>query len=127
MSVGAQIAIKELQHRKAVSRLLLGHNHLGDEGTECLFKFLSSPDGQVFRISELALNSNEIGDKGLRAISRYLTEAGPGALVLRELFLQGVRSPSSTRSVLADIQTSSYTDRIYSHPILKQSLSSSPH
>lgn len=76
--------------RRSVTKLILGHNTLGDEGCEELFGFLSSEAGRKFKIAEISLNSNHIGNRGLLAISRYLQDN----TTLKELFLQNVSSSS---------------------------------
>ena len=72
--------------RRSVTKLILGHNYLGDEGCEELFGFLSSEAGRKYKIGEISLNSNGIGNRGLLAISRYLRDN----TTLKELFLQNV-------------------------------------
>lgn len=72
--------------RRSVTKLILGHNTLGDEGCEELFGFLSSEAGRKYKIAEISLNSNHIGNRGLLAISRYLQDN----TTLKELFLQNV-------------------------------------
>lgn len=74
--------------RKFVTKLILGHNDLSDDGSIVLFKFLSSSLGRKYQIAEISLNGNGIGNRGLSAITEYLR----GNLVLKELFLQNVRS-----------------------------------
>ncbi|KAI8972872.1 RNI-like protein [Trametes punicea] len=81
---GAQEVIKDMLSRRSVTKLILGHNHLGDEGCEELFGFLSSEAGRKYKIVEISLNSNGIGNRGLLAISRYLRDN----TTLKELFLQ---------------------------------------
>lgn len=98
--LGAEIVIEELKSRKTVTRLLLGQNLLGDKGTEHLFDFLSSPDGQRFEIADISLNVNKIGDIGLRAIARYLADDNTGGCAVRELFLQGVSNTFFYRTAL---------------------------
>ena len=77
-----------IQSRRTVTKLILGHNDLGDDGCRELFRYLCSDDGRRFRISEISLNSNGIGDKGLLAISEYLRNNQN----LRELFLQNFQA-----------------------------------
>lgn len=74
--------------RRKVTKLILGHNKLSDDGCIILFRFLGSPAGRKYRIAEISLNSNEIGDRGLLAIAAYLN----GNQHLTELFLQNVSS-----------------------------------
>ncbi|KAI0667288.1 RNI-like protein [Trametes maxima] len=81
---GAQEVIKDILSRRSVTKLILGHNELGDDGCEELFGFLSSDAGRKYKIVEISLNSNGIGNRGLLAISRYLRDNA----TLRELFLQ---------------------------------------
>ncbi|CDO71093.1 hypothetical protein BN946_scf184844.g97 [Trametes cinnabarina] len=81
---GAQEVIKDILARRSVTKLILGHNNLGDEGCEELFGFLSSDPGRKYKIGEISLNSNGIGNRGLLAISRYLRDN----TTLKELFLQ---------------------------------------
>jgi hypothetical protein len=75
-----------ISSRNTVTKLVLGHNSLGNEGTNVLFRFLESPLGRKYPISEISLNSNGIRNEGLLAISRYLKDNR----VLKELFLQAV-------------------------------------
>ncbi|KAI9062127.1 RNI-like protein [Trametes sanguinea] len=79
-----QEVIKDMLSRRSVTKLILGHNNLGDEGCEELFGFLSSEAGRKYKIGEISLNSNAIGNRGLLAISRYLRDNA----ALKELFLQ---------------------------------------
>jgi hypothetical protein len=72
--------------RRAVTKLILGHNNLGNVGTNVLFRFLESSLGRKYPIAEISLNSNGIRNEGLLAISRYLK----GNEELNELFLQAV-------------------------------------
>jgi len=81
---GALEIIAEMRSRQLVTKLILGHNELGDEGCEVLFGFLDSEEGRRYPIAEISLNSNGIGDRGLEAITQYLT----GNSTLKELFLQ---------------------------------------
>ncbi|OJT05147.1 hypothetical protein TRAPUB_4073 [Trametes pubescens] len=81
---GAQEVIRDMLSRRSVTKLILGHNTLGDEGCEELFGFLSSEAGRKYKIAEISLNSNHIGNRGLLAISRYLQDN----TTLKELFLQ---------------------------------------
>ncbi|OCH86714.1 RNI-like protein [Obba rivulosa] len=81
---GARAVISEITSRRRVTKLILGHNSLGDEGCEVLFRFLCSEEGRRYKISEISLNTNGIGDRGLLAISRYLRFNTS----LKELFLQ---------------------------------------
>ena len=84
--LGAREVIAALRARKSVTKLILGHNELGDEGCKELFRFLCTSDGRRYHIAEISLNSNGIGDIGLEAISNYIQ----GNVHLRELFLQNV-------------------------------------
>ncbi|KAJ6498113.1 hypothetical protein C8R47DRAFT_1009973 [Mycena vitilis] len=81
---GAQEIISMISSRRLVTKLILGHNELSDDGCIVLFKFLASSVGRKYRIAEISLNSNSIGNRGLLAIAEYLQ----GNKVLRELFLQ---------------------------------------
>ncbi|KAI0641324.1 RNI-like protein [Trametes meyenii] len=81
---GAQEVIKDILSRRSVTKLILGHNELGDDGCEELFGFLSSEDGRKYKVAEISLNSNGIGNRGLLAICRYLRDN----TTLKELFLQ---------------------------------------
>ena len=86
MNVGAQEVIKQILARRSVTKLILGHNDLGDSGCEELFGFLNSDAGRNYKITHISLNSNGIGNRGLLAISRYLRDNTS----LKELFLQNV-------------------------------------
>ena len=86
MNVGAQEVIKQILARRSVTKLILGHNDLGDSGCEELFGFLNSDAGRNYKITHISLNSNGIGNAGLEAIAEYLE----GNEYLRELFLQNV-------------------------------------
>ncbi|KAI0754206.1 hypothetical protein C8Q80DRAFT_1137557 [Daedaleopsis nitida] len=81
---GAQEVIKDILSRRSVTKLILGHNDLGDMGCEELFGFLSSDAGRKYKVAYISLNSNGIGNRGLLAISRYLRDN----TTLKELFLQ---------------------------------------
>ncbi|KAI0918343.1 hypothetical protein AcV5_002351 [Taiwanofungus camphoratus] len=81
---GAREVIAAIKSRRLVTKLILGHNELGDDGCQTLFGFLSTEQGRRYHISEISLNSNRIGDRGLQAISEYLRDNS----TLRELFLQ---------------------------------------
>ncbi|KAJ7451060.1 hypothetical protein FB451DRAFT_1566309 [Mycena latifolia] len=81
---GAQEIISMISSRRFVTRLILGHNELSDDGCVVLFKFLTSSIGRKYQIAEISLNSNSIGNRGLVAISEYLQ----GNQSLKELFLQ---------------------------------------
>lgn len=80
-----------MEARRSVSKLILGHNSLGDAGCKELFKFLLSDAGLRFRVSEISLNANGIGDEGLEAIMEYLM----GNRYLKTLSLHSV-----SRSIL---------------------------
>lgn len=84
--LGAREVIAMIENRRSVTKLILGHNDLGDDGCIELFHYLCSDDGRRYKIAEISLNSNEIGDKGLAAIAEYLENNTD----LRELFLQNV-------------------------------------
>ena len=84
--IGAHEIISMISTRRTVTKLILGHNNLGNEGTNVLFRFLESSLGRKYHIAETSLNSNGIRNEGLLAISRYLK----GNEELRELFLQAV-------------------------------------
>ncbi|KAJ7743843.1 hypothetical protein B0H16DRAFT_1889825 [Mycena metata] len=84
---GAQEIISMISSRRSVTKLILGHNELSDDGCIVLFKFLASGVGQKYRIAEISLNSNSIGNRGLLAISEYLQ----GNKALKVLFLQNNR------------------------------------
>jgi hypothetical protein len=75
-----------ISSRRFVTKLILGHNELSDDGCIVLFKFLASSVGRKYQIAEISLNANSIGNRGLLAISEYLQ----GNKVLKELFLQNV-------------------------------------
>ncbi|KAI0363160.1 RNI-like protein [Pilatotrama ljubarskyi] len=102
---GAQDVIKDMLSRRSVTKLILGHNFLGDEGCEELFGFLSSEAGRKYKIAEISLNSNGIGNRGLLAISRYLRDN----TTVKELFLQNndfVGDPSVAVVLALAINTS---------------------
>lgn len=88
---GAREVITQIRSRQLVTKLILGHNELGDDGCETLFRFLHSPQGRGYPVAEISLNSNGIGDRGLLAISEYLKDN----MTLKELFLQNVSYLSS--------------------------------
>ena len=92
LNVGAQEVIKQILARRSVTKLILGHNDLGDSGCEELFGFLNSDAGRNYKITHISLNSNGIGNRGLLAISRYLRDNTS----LKELFLQNVSSTHCT-------------------------------
>ena len=77
-----------ISSRRNVTKLILGHNELADDGCIVLFKFLTSAVGRRYPIAEISLNSNGIGDHGLLAIATYLKDN----TTLKELFLQNVSS-----------------------------------
>lgn len=83
---GAQEVITTIQQRRSVTKLVLGHNDLRDDGCVTLFRYLCSTRGRKHCISEISLNSNAIGDLGLSAIADYLQ----GNEHLTDLFLQNV-------------------------------------
>ncbi|KAJ7151709.1 hypothetical protein C8R46DRAFT_1122883 [Mycena filopes] len=84
---GAQEIISAISSRRFVTKLILSHNDLGDDGCILLFKFLASGVGRKYQVAEISLNSNSIGNRGLLAISEYLQ----GNEVLKVLFLQNNR------------------------------------
>lgn len=79
-----------------VTKLILGHNRLLDDGCVVLFKFLNSSIGRTYRITNISLNSNGIGNFGLLAIADYLKDNQ----TLKELFLQNVSVPSYKHNAL---------------------------
>ncbi|KAI3612639.1 protein nlrc3 [Moniliophthora roreri] len=81
---GAQGIIAKITCRRVVTKLILSHNELSDDGCIVLFTFLNSAMGRKYHITEISLNSNGISDRGLEAISSYLV----GNVHLRELYLQ---------------------------------------
>ncbi|CCM04772.1 uncharacterized protein FIBRA_06963 [Fibroporia radiculosa] len=81
---GALEVISMIQSRHLVTKLILGHNELGDDGCEVLFDYLISEAGCGHGILEISLNSNQISDRGLYSISRFLQNNTS----LRKLFLQ---------------------------------------
>ncbi|KAF7310408.1 hypothetical protein HMN09_00582800 [Mycena chlorophos] len=81
---GAQHIISQISSRRSVTKLILGHNKLGDEGCIVLFKFLCSAIGRKYQVAEISLNTNHIGNRGLLAIAEYLQ----GNQHLKQLFLQ---------------------------------------
>ena len=93
---GAQDVIAAISSRRTVSKLILGHNELGDDGCTLLFRFLASSAGKRYRIREISLNANRIGDAGLLAISTYLLNN----MDLKELFLQNVGQVLACQVVL---------------------------
>lgn len=78
--------IKDISSRRFVTKLILGHNNLGDEGCEALFNYLCSEEGRKYKLAEISLNSNGIGNQGLMAVAEYLKNNTH----LRVLFLQSV-------------------------------------
>ncbi|KAJ7479970.1 hypothetical protein B0H11DRAFT_1863801 [Mycena galericulata] len=84
---GAQEVIQMISERRFVTKLILGHNELLDDGCIVLFTFLASAVGRKYQIAEISLNSNSIGNRGLAAIAQYLK----GNQHLKELFLQNNR------------------------------------
>jgi Ran GTPase-activating protein (RanGAP) involved in mRNA processing and transport len=75
-----------ISSRPFVSKLILGHNELADDGCVILFRFLNSAVGRKHPVKEISLNANAIGNSALLAISDYLN----GNQSLKELFLQNV-------------------------------------
>ena len=84
---GANEIISMIKSRPRVTKLLLDHNTLGNEGCEALFRFLSS---EKKSITDIRMVNNNIGDRGLLAIARYLTNNQ----CLSKLYLQGVSTSS---------------------------------
>ncbi|EPQ52269.1 RNI-like protein, partial [Gloeophyllum trabeum ATCC 11539] len=82
---GVKDIIKDIRSRRVVTKLILGHNDLGDDGCITLFDYLCSEEGRGYRIEEISLNSNNIGDRGLAAIADYLRDNH----ALKSLLLQG--------------------------------------
>lgn len=95
---GAREVIAMIESRKSVTKLILGHNDLGDEGCRELFRYLCSERGRRYRVEEISLNSNDIGDRGLDAIAEYLEDNKS----LRELFLQNVRHNCLSQPIILD-------------------------
>lgn len=87
IALGAQELITTIISRRLVTKLILGHNDLSDDGCVELFKFLGCDIGSKHPIAEISLNSNGIGDRGLLSIANYMTNNQ----TLKELFLQNVR------------------------------------
>lgn len=88
---GAQEIISELNtQRSAVTKLMLNHNPLGDDGVSQLFNYLRSTLGSKHRIalSEISLNCTNLGCKGLQAIADYIR----GNDVLKIVWLASVRA-----------------------------------
>ncbi|KAJ7630334.1 RNI-like protein [Roridomyces roridus] len=102
---GAQEIISMISSRRSVTKLILGHNELNDDGGIVLFKFLSSAIGRTYLIAEISLNSNAMGNRTLAAISEYIR----GNKALRELFLQNnyfTGDPDTWRSFTAALNAS---------------------
>jgi hypothetical protein len=74
-----------------VTKLILGHNDLRDDGCIVLFRFLCSELGRKYKIQEICLNGNNIGDRGMLAIADYLKDND----TLKALFLQNVSMTTS--------------------------------
>lgn len=92
LPAGAREIIRDISSRRTVTKLVLGHNDLGDDGTVLLFTFLnssSSRSGPIYKqtITEINLNGNAISNKGLQAITQYLQDN----TALKDLTLQNVR------------------------------------
>ncbi|KAF9066772.1 hypothetical protein BDP27DRAFT_1268260 [Rhodocollybia butyracea] len=81
---GAKHIIELIRSRRTVTKLILGHNLLSDDGCVLLFTFLSSSAGRKYPIAEINLNRNNIGNRGLAAIATYLANN----TTLHEIFLQ---------------------------------------
>ncbi|PCH35007.1 RNI-like protein [Wolfiporia cocos MD-104 SS10] len=113
---GALKVISMMQSRRHVTKLVLGHTDLGDDGCEVLFRFLSSEQGQRYHIINISLNSNGIGDRGLRAITEYLKDNS----TLKELFLQN-NAFSGAPEVVAD-----FTEALNSSQLEVLSLTTNP-
>ena len=99
-SEGAQSLIAKITSRRVVTKLILSHNGLSDDGCIVLFTFLSSKLGRKYQITEINLKSNNIGDRGLEAIASYLS----GNVHLTELYLQNVCDPVLLLAVLLTIR-----------------------
>ncbi|KAF9264549.1 RNI-like protein [Marasmius fiardii PR-910] len=89
--------IAKITSRRVVTKLVLSHNELSDDGCIVLFTFLSSTLGRKYRIPEISLNSNAVGDRGLGAISSYLI----GNVYLKELYLQNNNFTANSEVVLS--------------------------
>ncbi|KAL0065461.1 hypothetical protein AAF712_007525 [Marasmius tenuissimus] len=94
---GAQDIIARITSRRVVTKLILSHNELSDDGCIVLFTFLSSKLGKKYQINEINLNSNGIGDRGLEAIASYLSEN----VNLKELYLQNNKFAGSPQVLLS--------------------------
>ncbi|KZT07047.1 RNI-like protein [Laetiporus sulphureus 93-53] len=107
---GALEVIDMIRSRQRVTKLILGHNDLGDDGCVVLFGFLNSQKGRRYPISEISLNSNRIGDRGLQAIGEYLKDN----TTLKELFLQNnvFRGNPSVVSAFTAALNSSYLETL---------------
>jgi len=102
---GAQEIISTITSRPTVTKLILSHNTLQDDGCIVLFKFLGSDVGNTKRISEIKLAKNGIGDRGLLAISEFLK----GNTVLKELYLpqnEFQNAPSVISTFISALNTS---------------------
>lgn len=75
-----------IKDRPVVTRLILSHNSLGDDGCEALFRFLCSDIGRSRRIKEVKLARNGLGNRGWLAIAEYLRDNH----VLEELYIPAV-------------------------------------
>ena len=106
---GAQDLISIMKTRRSVSKLILGHNSLGDAGCGELFQFLASDSGKKYKVSEIILGANDIRNEGLEALVNYLT----GNRYLRAVYLQNV-------SLIAFIRNCAYVDIA---PIIEQNIS----
>ncbi|KAJ3554524.1 hypothetical protein NM688_g3061 [Phlebia brevispora] len=69
---GARTVIDAISSRRAVSKLTLSHNRLGDEGFRELFDFLCSDDGSKYQIDEMDLHNCGMGTDALLGLSEYI-------------------------------------------------------
>ncbi|KAL0575141.1 hypothetical protein V5O48_006818 [Marasmius crinis-equi] len=97
---GAQNIIAKITSRRAITKLILSHNELSDDGCIVLFTFLCSKLGRKYQIAEISLNSNGIGDRGLSAIASYLA----GNVHLKELYLQNNNFTANPEVILSFIR-----------------------
>ncbi|KAH7886927.1 hypothetical protein F5I97DRAFT_1072739 [Phlebopus sp. FC_14] len=85
-TAGAQKIISQLNlQRSTVTKLILNHNLLSDDGVSQLFAYLCSTHGSRHRATliEISLTSNSIGCKGVQAVAEYIRSNG----VLQTLWL----------------------------------------
>ncbi|KAJ7594342.1 hypothetical protein C8J56DRAFT_434718 [Mycena floridula] len=102
---GAQQVISKITSRRTVTKLILGHNELGDDGCVVLTRFLSSSIGSRISLVEISLNANKIGNVGLLAIAEYLQ----GNQSLREIYLQNnnfTADPSASLTLAQAVNSS---------------------